>query len=40
MLFVYIIMGGEVYGSGGWAKYVRELATYLVKNNYRVKILC
>jgi len=33
-------MGGEVYGSGGWAKYVRELATYLVKNNYRVKILC
>jgi len=33
-------MGGQVYGCGGWAKYVRELSNYLVDCNCRVKILC
>jgi len=33
-------MGGELYGSGGLAKYVRELANYLVRCGYSVKILC
>lgn len=33
-------MGGELYGTGGWAKYVRELTNYLVSRGYAVKILC
>jgi glycosyltransferase involved in cell wall biosynthesis len=40
LMLVYLIMGGEVYGSGGSEKYVRELAAYMDKHNYRVKILC
>ena len=39
-MLVYLVMGGEVYQSGGWAKYVRELTNYLVKRNNHVKILC
>jgi len=39
-MLVYLVMGGEVNGPGGWAKYIRELARYLVSCNYRVKILC
>jgi len=39
-MLIYLIMGGQVYGCGGWAKYVRELSNYLVDCNCRVKILC
>lgn len=39
-MLIYLIMGGEVYGSGGWAKYVRELADYLASRGHHVKILC
>jgi len=39
-MLVYLVTGGEVIGPGGWAKYLRELASYLVSCNYRVKILC
>lgn len=39
-MLIYLIMGGEVYGCGGCAKYVRELSNYLVDRNCRVKILC
>lgn len=33
-------MGGEIHSLGGWAKYVRELADYMVSRGYHVKILC
>jgi len=39
-MLVYFATGGEAHGSGGWAKYVRELNNYLVDRNCRVKILC
>jgi len=39
-MLVYLVMGGEVNGPGGWATYVRELARYLVTCDYQVKILC
>jgi len=40
LMFVYLILGGEFYGSGGWSKYVRELAHFLTSRNHRVKIIC
>jgi glycosyltransferase involved in cell wall biosynthesis len=39
-MLVYLIMGGEFYGAGGWAKYIRLLAYYLTNNGQRVKIVC
>ena len=39
-MLVYLILGGEFYGSGGWAKYVRELAHFLTSRSHRVKIIC
>lgn len=38
-MLIYLIMGGEVYQSGGWAKYIRGLNNYLIGRNHRVKIL-
>jgi len=36
---IYLIMGGEFYGTGGWAKYVKELAYFLTSHGYQVKIV-
>ena len=38
-LLIYLIMGGILHRSGGWGKYIRELATYLIRYGFRVKIL-
>jgi len=38
-MLVYLIFGGELSGSGGWAKYVRELADFLTSHGYNVKII-
>jgi glycosyltransferase involved in cell wall biosynthesis len=37
---VYLILGGEFYGTGGWERYVRELAHFLTNYGYLVKIIC
>jgi glycosyltransferase involved in cell wall biosynthesis len=34
------MLGGELYDLGGWAKYVRELAYFLIIHGCRVKIVC
>jgi len=39
-MFIYLILGGEFYGPGGLAKYVRELAYFLSSRGCRVKIVC
>jgi len=38
-MLVYLIFGGEFSGSGGWAKYVRELTDFLTSHGYNVKII-
>jgi glycosyltransferase involved in cell wall biosynthesis len=37
---IYLIFGGEFFGAGGWAKYVRELAYFLSNCGCEVKIVC
>jgi glycosyltransferase involved in cell wall biosynthesis len=37
---IYLVLGGDFFGSGGWAKYVRELAHFLNNYGYQVKIVC
>ena len=37
---IYLVMGGDVYQSGGWSKYIRQLHKYLADHTYSVKILC
>jgi len=38
-MLIYLIFGGDLHGSGGWAKYIRELAEFLVSRGYKVKIV-
>jgi glycosyltransferase involved in cell wall biosynthesis len=37
---IYLVLSGEFFDPGGWAKYVRELAYFLNNYGYRVKIVC
>jgi len=36
---IYLILGGEFFGPGGWAKYTRELAYFLSSHGCRVIIV-